>query len=88
MPARLPWHPCAAPQIFSTYGTVQKVHIFEREGKTIALVQVGCYNCQCFPGCGCRRFPSGLWAVASVLRRQGAGPSAAALLPRTLGAVV
>ncbi|KAI7839724.1 hypothetical protein COHA_006528 [Chlorella ohadii] len=25
--------------IFSTYGTVQKVHIFEREGKTVALVQ-------------------------------------------------
>ena len=26
-------------QIFSTYGFVQKVHIFEREGKTVALVQ-------------------------------------------------
>jgi hypothetical protein len=28
-----------APQIFSTYGTVQKIHIFERDGRTVALVQ-------------------------------------------------
>ena len=28
-----------ALQIFSTYGFVQKIHIFEREGRTVALVQ-------------------------------------------------
>ena len=46
----LPRHCCAALQIFSTYGTVQKVHIFEREGKTVALVQVGCSgsSARCF----------------------------------------
>ena len=29
----------AGLQIFSTYGFVQKIHIFEREGRTVALVQ-------------------------------------------------
>lgn len=32
--------PCApALQIFSTYGFVQKIHVFERDGRTTALVQ-------------------------------------------------
>lgn len=36
-------HPSSCPprwQIFSTYGQVQKIHIYERDGKTVALVQV------------------------------------------------
>ena len=28
-------------QIFSTYGVVQKIHVFERDGRTVALVQYG-----------------------------------------------
>ena len=33
------WLVCVCLQIFSTYGFVQKIHIFEREGRTVALVQ-------------------------------------------------